>query len=175
MNNEHHFTGYEYKSLSVSREMENIYLDTYPSFGWKLEGSASFLSHGGLSPVVLKFKRDRKIRNKDDLIRLERQFENSVYEIERLEKSKTTAAHIAALTVGIIGTAFMASSVFAYLNGKTALMVVLAVPAIFTWIIPYFCYTNIKAKWTQAAVPLIGKQYDMVYQVCEEAHVLLAV
>jgi hypothetical protein len=175
MGNGDNFVGYEYKNLTVARDMENVYLDSYPSFGWKLEGNAPLYLPNGLSSVMLKFKRDRKIKNKNDLVKLERQFESIVYEIEKLERSKTVAANIAAFTIGIIGTAFMAGSVFAYLQGITALMVVLAVPAFFGWLLPYFRYMNIKAKRTQTIVPIIDKQYDVMYEVCEKANALLSV
>jgi hypothetical protein len=175
MSNGDNFVGYEYKNLTVTRNMENVYLDSYPSFGWKLEGSAPLYLPNGLSSVMLKFKRDRKIKNKNELVKLEQQFESIVYEIEKLEKSKQIAASITAFTIGIIGTAFMAGSVFAYLQGITAFMVVLALPAFFGWLLPYFCYMNIKAKRTQAIVPIIDKQYDVMYEVCEKANALLPV
>jgi hypothetical protein len=173
MDNEEHFIGYEYKNLTITQGMENVYLDGFPNFGWRLEENTPFLSPKNLSAVILKFKRDRKIKNKDELARLERQFEDSVHEVENLERSKTSTASMAAFTIGIVGAAFMAGSVFAFKNGMTALMIILAVPAFLGWIFPYFCYLGIKARRTQAVVPLIDKQYDAIYEVCEKAHTLL--
>jgi hypothetical protein len=54
------------------------------------------------------------------------------------------------------------------------LMVILAIPGFLGWLFPYFCYTGIKAKRTQSTTPLIDKQYDAVYDLCEKAHVILA-
>ncbi len=71
----------------------------------------------GLTRVTMKFKRDRKIRNKAELTRLQRQFESGAAEIAALEKSKTLGASAAAFLIGIVGTAFMAGSVFSYLAG----------------------------------------------------------
>jgi hypothetical protein len=59
------FVGYEYKEVSTSRGLEGVYADGYPNFGWELEGG----NYGRL-----KFKRDRKIRNKAELSRLQREF-----------------------------------------------------------------------------------------------------
>ena len=67
----------------------------------------------------------------------------------------------------------MAGSVFAYLGGLIPLMIVLAVPAFAGWGLSYFFYNKMKAKQTQAVAPLIEKQYDEIYEICEEAHLLL--
>jgi hypothetical protein len=169
--NSENFVVYEYKDLSVSRDMESLYADSYPSFGWILEGTSAPLL--GITYRGLKFKRDRKIRNKAELTRLQRQFESNVKEIENLESSKTTGASIVAFTIGIIGTACMAGSVFAFLGGLIALMIVLAVPAIVGWVLPYFCYTKVLKKRIETVTPLIDQQYDAIYEVCEKANGLL--
>lgn len=100
------FIGYEYKSLTVNRRMESVYADGYQNFGWKLEDVSAPLTAGGA--LSMKFKRDRKIRNKAELTRLQRQFEACADEIVELERSKTVAASITAYIIGLIGTAFMA-------------------------------------------------------------------
>ncbi|MDR1468481.1 MAG: hypothetical protein LBT00_04245 [Spirochaetaceae bacterium] len=174
MNNEERFIAYEYKTVTPDYGLESIYLDGFPNFGWEPDGRVPFVSLKGTSAAILKFKRDRNIKNKGEMARLERQFENDIQEIETLERSKTTNASIAAFTIGLIGTAFMAGSVFAYLAGMMPLMVILAIPGFLGWIFPYFCYMGIKAKRTQTVAPLIDKQYDAVYDLCEKAHAILA-
>ena len=102
------FVGYEYKDMLVRRSMESVFADGYGNFGWTLDSvSSSIPSH---SSVIMKFKRDRKIRNKNELTRLQRQFESCVAEIERLEKSKVIGAGVVAYTLGVSGTACMAST-----------------------------------------------------------------
>ena len=174
MSNEEGFVAYEYKTVTIARGLESIYRDGLQNFGWESEGSVPAVSSQGTATVMLKFRRNRNIKNKGELARLERQFEDSIQEIEVLERSKTTTAFIAAITIGIIGTAFMAGSVFAYLAGMLPLMVVLAIPGFLGWLLPYFCYTGIKAKHTQSAAPFIDKQYDAVYDLGEKAHSILA-
>lgn len=165
------FIGYEYKEVTVKREMETLYVDSYPNFGWILEGRTSGIPD--IINVNLKFKRDRKIRNKVELTRLQRQFESSADEIERLERSKFVGASTAAYIIGVVGTAFMAGSVFSYLGGMLLLSVILAIPAFVGWIIPYFCYLRILKRKTEKVSPLIDQQYDKLYEVCEKAHTLL--
>ena len=166
------FIGYEYKELYVDRDKEGVYADAYPNFGWTLENSTAPVL--GISTIGLKFKRDRRIRNKAELTRLQRQFESNVSEIEKLEQSKTTKASIAAYTIGLAGTALMAGSVFAFLAGLIPLCIVLAVPALICWGLGYLSFIKIREKRIETVTPLIEQQYDAIYEVCEKAHALLA-
>ncbi len=166
------FVGYEYKDMLVRRSMESVFADGYGNFGWTLDSvSSSIPSH---SSVIMKFKRDRKIRNKNELTRLQRQFESCVAEIERLEKSKVIGAGVVAYTLGVSGTACMASAVFSYLGGMLPLFIVLAVLGFIGWTFPYLCFTSIRKKKTAEVDPFIDKKYDEIYAVCEKANALLA-
>lgn len=133
-NPEHGFVGFEYLEVSAKRSMESMYVDGYRNFGWEFEGASA--QEAGSGAVRLKFKRDRRIPSKAELTRLQRQFEACTLEIEALERSKTTAAAIAAFTIGLAGSAFLGGAVFAYLNGLLPLMVILAVPGFLGWIAP---------------------------------------
>ena len=165
------FVGYEYQEVAVKNGMTSIYADGYENFGWKLEKSDFAL--GKPDSVVMKFKRDRKIRNKPELTRLQRQFDAIVSEIVSLEASKRVKASIAAYVVGIIGTAFMAGSVFAITSGLLLPCIILAVPAFIGWLLPYFLYRSIEKKKTASVTPLIDSKYDELYTVCERANGLL--
>jgi hypothetical protein len=167
------FVGYEYKDVIVKNGMVALWSDSLVSFGWELEESTTSIVQG-INTVNLKFKRDRKIRNKAELTRLQRQFETFVREIEDLEKSKTMNASIFAFTFGIIGTAFMAGSVFTYIGGMLLPSIILAIPGFIGWILPYFCYVKLKDKRAASAAPLIERQYDMLYETCEKASHLLS-
>lgn len=166
------YIGYEYKDVTVRHDMVSVYTDGCANFGWALEGTS--YSIGNIGSVTLKLKRDRKIRNKAELTRLSRQFDACVNEIVSLENSKIIAAATAAYIIGIIGTAFMAGSVFAYLGSMVALMVILAIPGFVGWVIPYFCYIHIIRKRTDKVTPLIDGKYDEIYDICEKANSLLA-
>ena len=93
-NPEHGFVGFEYLEVSAKRSMESMYVDGYRNFGWEFEGASA--QEAGSGAVRLKFKRDRRIPSKAELTRLQRQFEACALEIEALERSRTTAAAIAA-------------------------------------------------------------------------------
>ena len=168
---EDNYIGFEYKDVIIARDKECLYSDGYPSFGWKLEPHTASMT--GFSAVNLRFKRDRKIRNKAELTRLQHQFENNVKEVEKLEQSKTTLASIAAYTIGLAGTAFMAGSVFAFIADKVPLSIVLAVPALVGWALGYLGFVKLRNKRIETVTPLIEQQYDAIHEVCEKAHRLL--
>ena len=172
MNNEKGFVGFEYMEVSAKHWMESLYVDSYENFGWEFEGEAARESAGG--QVTLKFKRDRKLRNKAELTRLQRQFEACAQEIETLERSRTTTASIAAFTIGLAGTVLLGGAMFAYLNGLLPLMVISAVPGFLGWIAPYFCYQRLRQKREQRIAPLIEQKNDEIYSVCERGCRLLS-
>ena len=110
-----------------------------------------------------------------ELTRLQRNFEACVNEIVALENSKTSVTTMYALIVGIVGTAFMAGSVFAVTaqSPHIVLSVLLAIPGFIGWILPYFLYKRIVGKQTQKLIPLIEEKYDEIYEICEKGNKLL--
>ncbi|HWQ73828.1 MAG TPA: hypothetical protein VN441_00810 [Syntrophomonas sp.] len=165
------FTGYEYKSITVDYDMESMYADGYQNFGWMLESTSK--PQVGVNTIAMKFKRDRKIRNKAELTRLQRQFDACASEIIRMEKSKNSHALTIALIVGLIGTAFLAGATFAYLGGLIVLCIILALPGFIGWILPHLLYNSTYSKQAAKVDPLIENKQDEIYEVCERANALL--
>lgn len=169
-NQENSFVGFEYMEVPAKRSMESLYVDSYQNFGWVYEGTSE---QENSDRVTMKFKRDRKIRNKAELSRLQRQFESCAHEIEALERSQTTTATIAAFSIGLVGTALLGCAMFSYLNGMLPLMVILAVPGFLGWIIPYFCYKKLQRTKAAQIAPIIEQKNDEIYAVCEQGCRLL--
>ena len=170
-NNENSFIGFEYKDVTVKKTMQSVYSDSYKSFGWNLEGNSAPI--GKTDCITIKFKRDRKIRNKAELTRLQRQFDAYVVEILKLEDSKKTKAAAVAYVAGVIGTAFVTGSVFAVTAGNVGMCIVMAIPGFVGWIIPYLLFRSISGKKTEQVNPLISQKYEDLYSVCEKANELL--
>ena len=162
------FSAFEYLELNVPRTQASFYLDSYENFGWVQDENLPVKESGG--NTVLQLKRDRRIANKAELTRLQRNFESCMAELDALEHSKTTTAMTTALMVGIAGTACMAGSVFAIVAPQPHILlcVLLAVPAFAGWISPYFLYRFLKAKKAREVTPYIEKKYDEIYAICEK-------
>ena len=140
------FTSFEYKEIQISEDKASFYLDCYENFGWTVDDKFPPQRTG--EKIQIKMKRNRKIVNKVELTRLQRNFEASIDEIDTLENSKTKVATAAALVIGVTGTGFMAGSVFAVKAQPPIiwLCVLLAIPGFLGWILPYFAYQRTKKK-----------------------------
>lgn len=167
------FTSYEYKEITVRSDKASLYLDCYESFGWQTD--ENFPPQEVKDRVTLRLKRNRKLVNKTELTRLQRNFEANMDEIISLENSKTSAATVCALCVGLLGTAFMAGSVFAITADppRIALCTLLAVPAFAGWIAPYFVYRLVREKKTRQVTPFIEEKIEEIYGICEKGQSLL--
>lgn len=167
------YTGYEYKEVTVRSEQASFYLDCYENFGWSED--ENFAAHSSPHLTTLRLKRDRKIMNKTELTRLQRHFEACANEIDTLERSKTSMACVIALTVALIGTAFIAGSTFAVVHEPPIiwLCILLAIPGFMGWILPYFLYQWIVKKKTQEIEPIIETKREEIYEICEKGYSLL--
>lgn len=174
------FIGYEYKEVSADKSKVSFLLDGYENFGWEADGNICDNPGAASNPhrqgkVILHLKRNRKIINKMELTRLQRNFEACVDEIEMLERSKSSMATVYALMIGVIGTAFMAGSTFAVTAQPphVILCILLAIPGFIGWILPYFVYKRVVGKQTERVTALIEDKYDEIYSICEKGNRLL--
>jgi len=171
--NKQRFLSYEYKEVTVSSDTASFYLDCYESFGWKLD--ENFPAKESSGKTTLKLKRDRKLVNKTELTRLQRNFEANMDEISALERSKTSSANIWAFSIALVGTAFMAASVFAVTARpmQLVLSIILAVPGFAGWFAPYFVHQKVREKKTRQVAPYIEAKIEEIYEMCEKGQNLL--
>ena len=179
------YVGYEYREISVPRKYASLCLDSYPRFGWEEDpnqgrpgrrrGPAIPAAPGPKEMETLCFRRARSISGKAELTRLQRNFDSCIAELRALERSKTTRAAAAALTAGVLGTAFMAGSTFAAVSTPPVvwLTILLAIPGFLGWILPYFLYRAM-VRWKAAQIePLMEQKYDEINEICERGSRLL--
>ena len=167
------FIGYDYLTVSADSEKASMYLDAYKNLGWIMDDSLP-VKQLGLT-VTVKLKRDRKILNKTELTRLQQHLESCLDEITALEHSLTGTATIYSIIIGIIGTAFMAGSVFAVTNEPPLifLCILLGIPGIIGWALPYRLYKYFAKKRSVEISPLIELKYDEIYEICEKGNALI--
>jgi len=158
----------EYIDVNVKQNLVQLCSNCYKELGWHVINTSS-----GIDLVTIKMQRDRKIKNRAALCDLQRKCEGALTSIEKLERTKTGKATAISLGIGIIGTAFMASSVFAYLASMIPLCIILAIPAFVGWALPYFFYKKIYNETSTKANVMIDHNYDVIYDSCEKASHLL--
>lgn len=174
------FMSYEYKTVTADVDRASFLLDGYENFGWELDdniyqNAGEAARAGKQKKVTLRLKRNRKIINKMELTRLQRNFEACVREIDTLERTKTSVPTEWALVIGILGTAFMAGSTFAVTAQPPMILlcIVLAIPGFLGWILPWFVYKKLLARQTEKITPLIEEKYDEIDAICEKGNKLL--
>jgi hypothetical protein len=165
---ENKFIMNEYLEVNVKRDLVQLCSDCYHTLGWTIINTST-----GIDSVRLKMQRDRKIKNRAALCDLQRKCEDAFNSIEKLESSKTGKAMSASLGIGIAGTVFMTGSVFAYLASMIPLCVILAIPGFIGWGLPYFLYKKFLKESTERINPLIDRNYDIIYEMCEKASQLI--
>ena len=161
------YVAYEYKEIEAKGERAALLMDCYQSLGWEAEKETA--------SGKIMLRRSRKIINKAELTRLQRNLEACVTEIDALQKSKTSKAAITSLVIGLVGTAFMAGSVFAVTATPPViwLCILLAVPAFTLWALAPILYPRMVAKRTKTVNELIEQKYDEIYLICEKGSKLL--
>lgn len=183
MNEEKNFIAYEYISINVKSDLEPVYMDVYENFGWISTNSMNSNKEdyyinsytNGEKLVNLKFKRNRKIDNKEMLNTLQRKIENSFKRIARLEKEPSSKATMKALMIAMIGTIFMTLSVFSITASKPLIIptILFGIPGTIGWIIPYFSYKKLYELKTEENSRLIEEEYNNIYEISNEARKLL--
>lgn len=169
MTNNQDFIAYEYLQQTVPVAFEAAFTDGYENFGWQLDKRSVVLNQ---KSVHLQFKRDRRIDNKVELNRLQRQFDEQMAEVVQLNRQQVAIPTVIAITVGLLGTVFMGVSVFAYLAAFLVLSIVVAVPGFLLWGASYFVYRWYQRRITTRMQPSIEERLDQTAATCQSAFTL---
>ncbi len=158
---------YEYTTVRVERDLESLYRDTYAGFGWVVDGYGSSVPN--VNAVVLKLKRPRRIKNRPQVVELQRKAEQALTQITALEKSKDTSAFVTAISIGVVGCGLLAGSIFAIDAGRWGVSIPLGAIGLLGWLVGYLAYGRVRTRRSAVVTPLIDHQYDVVYEACEQA------
>ena len=172
MENNKEVITYDYKTVTVKREMEAMTADAYENLGWEFLGSS--IAGGAIFHVNLSFKRSRKIDGKHNLLKLQEKIDGTLQSIEVLQNKKRTAGSIFALTVGITGTLIFGGGMSMVLTlsgagfmiGGILLGLLGAVIALPAWPI----YKKVKKDRISKIQPMLEDEYNKLADICEEAN-----
>ena len=200
MKNNNDFVAYEYKTVNATRDSAGMYIDCMENFGWTLietDGYDAQVLLSNLNPVnlgrniasaaqtfgetadttpaiTLKFKRDRRIDNKQQLDKLEREYEAAMSAITRIERKNEAQTMGVSLGTGIIGAVFVGLSVYNFVSSNIILGVLFAAVGAIGWAVGFFSNRKVGRKKSVQTEPTIQEQLDIAYGACEQAHALLA-
>ncbi|GAA2592621.1 hypothetical protein GCM10010435_84390 [Winogradskya consettensis] len=166
------FVAYEYRTIRADRELESLWRDSLHNFGWIVESAATPISR--TTVVMLKVKRDRRIKNRPMVLELERKCESALSAIARMEKSKNTTATAVAATIAVLGSASLAGSIFTLNAGNQLVSIVLGAIGLLAWVAGYLAYGGVKGSRTAALAPRIDHEYSVVHETGEQGARLLS-
>lgn len=164
-------SSYEYARTTVSSDLVTVTLDCYENLGWELTGSK--VSQTGVS-TVLSFRRSRKVRNKAQLVKIQRTMDDLIASIARLEGEKTRRARMRALSLGtvsalVLGVGMCLTMVWdAMVPGIIVGMIGIA-GCVAVWLL----YRATVRSETARVAPSIEAAYDSLATACEEAQTVL--
>ena len=168
------FIAYEYQTKTVKAKDQTRVMDISEAFGWEVTGTTPTIAEG----VTVSLKRDRKIKHKQELIKLERQAEETYDAIKKLQSSKTLAAKIFAYIFGCVAALVFGgglSLAMQITDSIPALVggIVLGVVGIVLCSVNYLIYKKIEEKKTVQALPMIDVNEEKLANILQKGNDLL--
>lgn len=167
---------YDYKTISAKREMETMTIDAYENLGWEFVGSS--VSGRAIFHVNLSFKRDRKIANKQNLLKLQEKVDSTLQNIEVLQNKKKTVGGTPALSTGISGALVFGGgmsmvmtlgiSAGAVVSGWLAGGIILGVVGIGVALFAWPIYKRVRKNGLAKIEPMLENEYNRLADFCEQ-------
>ena len=166
---------YDYKTVRVKREMEEMLTDAYQNLGWKV--TSTIMAEGSLTSVNVSFKRDRKIKNKTELVSLQQKIDGTLSSIGSLQSKKKSAGLVESISTGTVGALVFGGGMsmaltltgVAYMAGGIVLGVVGLGIGLLGWLV----FNKVQKKKLAKLEPLLESEFDKLSELCEEANELL--
>ena len=165
---EKQFVAYEYKEVVVSKARAEMVSDLVENFGWEITSKVA-----GIGKVTYSLKRAYNISNKEKVSALEKEFFDNLAQLEKVNSTKFDKGGTVALTVGLVGIAFVAGATFSYLGGLIALMVGLAVPGFAMWGLAPYLNKKINQKNSEIADRESAILLDKIYKIALDSFNLI--
>lgn len=164
-------TSYDYKTVRVRRETEAMLCDAYSVLGWEVVDTT--LSCGTLAFVNVSFKRDRKIRNKSELLRVQNKVDGVIANVEKLQARKKSAGVPEAITLGTIGALTLGGGMSMVMVLKTmpfmAVGIAVGVVGIGICLLGWLAFNKVGKKRLSEIEPLLENEYAKLSDLCDEA------
>ncbi|MGN0742517.1 MAG: hypothetical protein ACI4L8_07690 [Candidatus Fimadaptatus sp.] len=171
------FVAYEYKETTVESRRAAEYLDGYESFGWELYDARETPAGppgvpGAEGMTTLRLRRDRRIVNRTELTRLQRQFEACLREVQTLENSRDVHATICGLCAGVVGLAFLFCAAFTAVTAQAPswMNILLAIPGAACCAAALPVYRRVYRRREREVEPLLDAKHEEICAICEKGH-----
>lgn len=166
------YRSFEYASTAVDNGLVQVAVDSYESLGYEFTGRRASAA-GKIS--TLSFRRNRKVRGKAQLAKIQRSMDDAIASIGRMEGEKSRKAVSQALAIGtvsalVLGVGMCCTMVW---DGLMALGIVVGLLGIAGCVGGFLRYRTVLDRETARLAPSIEKAYDNLATLCEEAQAVL--
>lgn len=162
---------YDYKTIKVKRSIETLVCDTYENLGWEMTNTSSV--EGSIFYVNLSFKRNRKIANKTELLKLQEKADSVIATIESLQSKQKNAGTAEAVTTGVVGALTFGGgmSMCMLLKGIGFMLGGIALGLVGAGIcaLAYPLFKKLNKKKSTNIQPILESEFDKLADVCEQA------
>lgn len=167
---------YDYKDVIVDNSRVSLYIYGFENFGWEVEeNQVKIVESNKAGKTLIHFKRSRKILNRAELTRLQRNFEDNMKQIASLENSKTNLATGLSVSMGIVGVLIIAGAVMIAVESSELQLVsvALSIPGFVMAIMANFAYGKLVQLKEAKIRPLVDKKMNEIYEICDKGRKLL--
>ena len=169
---EQDFRNYEYMTVSTGMGSVGETVNRYASLGWEPDGRRD-----GLLNATLTFRRDRSIKGKERLNRLQICIEDNVEGIRMLEESKSKGSMIFALAFGIAAALLFGGGMSLIMFSTTPVVLWAIIVGVSMGVIGgvlaainYPIFVRLVKRKTARVNPIIEKKREEIFTLCQEAH-----
>ncbi len=171
---EKNFTAFEYKTETVPVKDKTRVADEAEAFGWEIVETGKAIG----ANCTLTMRRDRKIRHRQELIRLEKRAAEARATLDTLERSKKFAARVFCCIFGVFSTLVAGGgmSLVMLSEGNVSNMVVgiiLGIVGIALCCINYPVYNKIVMRKTRETSAAINAGEEALANILEQGNDLL--
>lgn len=168
------FTTYEYRTKTVNSTDQSRAADLYEAFGWEVTATTPTYVNG----LTLSLKRDRNLKHKQELNKLERQAEDMLKAINGLHRAKTLGASVFAYIFGCIATLIFGGGmclVMLIANSIPAIVcgIALGIIGIVLCGVNYLIYKKLAENKTKQILPIIDDNEEKLANILEKGNDLL--
>lgn len=162
---------YDYKTVKVRRSIETLVCDTYENLGWELTNTSSV--EGSIFYINLSFKRDRKAKNKVELLKLQERADSVIANIENLQNKQKNAGLAESITTGVVGALTFGGgmSMCLTLSGIGFMIGGIALGIVGAGIcaLAYPLFKKLNKKKSASIQPILESEFDKLADICEQA------
>lgn len=167
------FMTYEYLSKLVKKENQASTIDIYISLGFEVT-KVDYVKN----KVLINLRRDRKIKHKTELNRLEKRITNELVTVDNLKNVRTKKARMISIIIGIIGSLILGGGMSLVMKVETLnvlfiIGIIVGSIGIIICSINYLIYLKIKNRKHEEIEQKIEESYTKIANICEQAHLLI--